>query len=221
MPKVAIKLSRGDEVKYISHLDMMRSFEFALRRGEIPISYSEGFNPRPKMSFGSAVGVGVTSDDERIALDLSADMPADELRDRLNAALPLGIRVNDAVPVQEGVKSPIASLNASRFQVTALVGENCDRKTLDAGVQHVLDSPELKVTKVSEKKGARVVDIRPNLISAAVLSFEGETAVIEIAVKLGDAGGARPQDFMQALGNRVSNINVIRIHRSEQFHSAD
>jgi radical SAM-linked protein len=221
MPKVAIKLSRGDEVKYISHLDMMRSFEFALRRGEIPISYSEGFNPRPKMSFGSAVGVGVTSDDERIVLDLSSYMPADELRDRLNAVLPSGIRVNDAVPVQEGVKSPIASLNASRFQVSVQLAEGYDRATLEQGVDKVMDSPELKVTRVSEKKGTRVVDIRPNLISAAVLSCEGETAVIEIAVKLGDASGARPQDFMQALGNHVSNINVTRIHRSEQFHSAE
>jgi len=212
-----LRLRKSDEVKYLSHLDLMRVFEFGLRRARIPVAYTEGFNPRPKMSFGSAISLGATSDDERIVLELAADMDPYELKERLNAGLPGGYQVLDAETVPEGVKSPISALNASRFRLTFCCGDECDCPAIESAVRGILDSPEVRVTRIREKKGNKEVDIRPSLLSAEVTGCGEGSAVIEVAVKMGESG-ARPQDFVQALGNRLANISVRKTHRLEQFH---
>lgn len=220
MSRVQLRLHKGDEVKYLSHLDLMRAFEYALRRARIPVAYSEGFNPRPKMSFGSAVGVGVTSDDERIILELAADMNPYELRECLNSRFPAGLRILDAEILPEGVKSPIGGLNASRFRIELSCGEACDCSAVEDIVQQVLDSAEVRVMRTRDT-GTKEVDIRPNLLGAEIKSCAGSAVVIEVSLKLGSAGGARPQDFVQALSNRMANINVKGIHRTVQFNTAD
>ncbi len=213
-----LRLRKGEEVKYLSHLDLMRAFEFGLRRARIPIAYTEGFNPRPKTSFGSAISLGATSDDERIVLELASDMDPYELKERLNARLPGGFQVLEAEAVPEGVKSPISKLNASRFRMTFSYGDGCDCPAVESAVCGILDSPEVRVNRIREKKGNKEVDIRPNLLAADIMECSDGCAVIEVAVKMGE-GGARPQDFAQALGNRLPNISVKAIHRIEQFHA--
>ena len=79
MNRVMLRLNKGEAVKYISHRDYVRAFEMALRRARVPVAYSSGFNPRANMSFGSAVGVGVESDDERILVELSKPIPPGEV----------------------------------------------------------------------------------------------------------------------------------------------
>ena len=219
MSRVMLRLRKSEEIKYLSQLDLMRAFEYALRRAQAPVAYSEGFNPRPKMSFGTAVGCGVTSDDERIVVELASDIDAYELRERLNARLPDGLQVLDAEAVPEGAKSPISALNASRFRM--VFSCDCDCSSVESAVRGILDSPEVRVNRIREKKGNKEVDIRPGLLAAEVTECSDDSAVIEIAVKMGEAGGANPRDFTQALGNRLANISVKRIHRIEQFHAVD
>ena len=70
MIRLRVKFTRGEEVKYISHLDMLKVFERALRRANIPIAYNKGFNPRPQIVFGLPLSVGVTSESEYADLEI-------------------------------------------------------------------------------------------------------------------------------------------------------
>ena len=79
-----IKFSKGEEVKYISHLDLQRAFQRALRRAEIDIAYSKGFNPHPKVSFATALSVGMTSDGEYVDVELNNWQNGKELTKKLN-----------------------------------------------------------------------------------------------------------------------------------------
>lgn len=219
MSRAMLRLRKGDEVKYLSHLDVMRAFEFALRRAQIPVSYSEGFNPRPRMSLGSAVGVGVTSDDERIIVELASPMDGREVGERLGSKLPAGFEVLDAEVIPDGVKSPLSALNASRFRIEFSCEKACDCSTIENALSEILDSTQVVVSR-ARKGETKDVDIRPHLLDARLMECSDDSAALEVRLRLGDSGGARPQDFAQALQNRIANTNLISIRRLEQFHAA-
>ena len=95
--RMIVEFTREARVKYISHLDLVRAMQRTMRRGKIPIAFSQGFNPHPKLAFASALPVGVTSSSEFMDIILSQSMEISELIRRFNVALPKGISVKDAV----------------------------------------------------------------------------------------------------------------------------
>ena len=210
-----LKLTKNDRVKYISHRDFVRAFELALRRARLPLAYSEGFNPRPKMSFGLALGVGVTSDDEKILLSLAQQEDLSVIQEKLNANLPSDIRVTDAEEIPEGIKSPISAINASLFQITVACDADCASELQDA-IIGMLKSEKISVTRIRDGR-TKESDIRPSLKEASVKSFQDGDATIEIVLRIGESGGAGPQDFVQALKGLMPNLKVKSIHRTKQF----
>jgi radical SAM-linked protein len=96
MPRIRIKYTKSEEVKFISHRDLMRTFQRAIRRAEIPISYSQGFNPHMKISWGQALKVGKTSSGEYAKLQLESFIRPQELMQKLNKQLPQGIEILEA-----------------------------------------------------------------------------------------------------------------------------
>ena len=96
-----IKFAKYGTMKFISHLDVMRYFQKAIRRAGLPVMYSEGFNPHQIMSFASPLGVGQTSEAEYFDLALTEEMPAEELCDRLNQTMTEGMRILGAILLPE------------------------------------------------------------------------------------------------------------------------
>jgi radical SAM family uncharacterized protein/radical SAM-linked protein len=217
MFRVMLSLRKGEEVKYLSHRDFIHTFELALRRARVPIAHSQGFNPRPKMSFGSAIGVGVMSEDERIQLELAAPLAASDVKDALNASLPPGMEVLGANMVPEGEKSPISLLNASEFRI-GISGEGCDPNNVQAALDQLLVSSEIRV--IREKEGARKeLDIRPYLVSAVQQSASDEALTVTVVLRFGDSGGAGPRDFLQAIKRILPGLEVQAVCRTRQFAS--
>lgn len=216
MSRVLLRLRKGEEVKYLSHRDVIRTFEFALRRARIPVAYSAGFNPRPRMSFGSAVGVGVTSDDERIVLELGSPEDPSDVKEKMNSQLPSGLAVLEAEAVpDEGRRGGSSDLGGSQFQITV----TGDPLAIDRAIRELFESTEVRVVRVREGV-TKEVDIRPHLLQADIVKSEEGCVSIQVSLGLGHSGGARPQDFVQALSDKVPNLNVRRIHRLKQFRAS-
>ena len=91
--RIKITYTKGEEVRFISHLDLMRTVSRAIRRADLPIAYSQGFNPRMKMSFGQALKVGKSSNAEEAKLTFEQQIAPEEVADRLNQVLPAGVRI--------------------------------------------------------------------------------------------------------------------------------
>jgi len=95
--KIKIRYAKGEEIKYISHLDHMRALERALRRASLPIAYSEGFNPRPKIAYLTrALKVGESSDACEAELTFQTWVKPEVIKGILNQQLPAGFRILDA-----------------------------------------------------------------------------------------------------------------------------
>jgi radical SAM-linked protein len=99
MLRIKIKYKKGEEVKYLSHKDLMKAFQRAIRRAKLPINYSQGFNPHMKISWGQALKVGATSDQEYAELEMSRFIKPGLVMDALNRTLPPGLAILDAYMV--------------------------------------------------------------------------------------------------------------------------
>lgn len=92
-----IKFEKYDEVKYIGHLDTMRTFTRCIKRTNLPIKFSKGFNPRVQLSFALPLGVGITSESEYVDLELEDEVDEALLKKELNATLPDGFKDRKSV----------------------------------------------------------------------------------------------------------------------------
>ena len=99
--KIRIKFAKTGVMKFVGHLDVMRYFQKAIRRAELPIAYSEGFSPHMLLSFASPLGVGISSTGEYFDMVLAEDMKTDEIVKRLNATMVEGMEVISARHVPE------------------------------------------------------------------------------------------------------------------------
>ena len=99
--RIIVSFYKHEQVMFVSHLDMQRLFQRAFRRADLPLAYSNGFNPHPLLSFATALSVGYTSDCEYFDVMLSEYVSPAEFKRRVNAVLPQGVHIVDAVDAGE------------------------------------------------------------------------------------------------------------------------
>lgn len=118
---VRLKFTKEEEVKYISHLDLMRTFHRVIRRASIPVSYSAGFNPHQEISFGAPLALGVTSQAEYVDIKLAHDMNISDLIIKLNSQMPKGIKVLKGLVLSEGTKAAMSIVTHSRYTIQMVI----------------------------------------------------------------------------------------------------
>jgi radical SAM-linked protein len=157
--KIRFKFIRGEEVKYISHLDLMKVYDRAIRRANIPIAYSQGFNPHPQIVFGLPLSVGVTSEAEYADFELSEPMDLTDFKQRLGSEMPAGLRIIDAEynNTKNNIMSDIA---ASSYEILVYSDEELNKKAIEEKVRQLLGESEVVIKRESKGK-VKEVDIRP------------------------------------------------------------
>jgi len=216
MQQVVCRFAKGDAVKYISHLDLMRALERGMRRARLPLGYSEGFNPRPRVSYASALSVGHTSDAELMAIALSEPMDPTEVRHALNAALPEGLEVLQAwtTPPHKS-KTSLGEIDTAEYTV-AIEGplEDID---LEQRAAEFMAQDRAWITRVRDK-GAKDMDLRPLVGAVTVARADARGAELRLKLRTGSAGGARAEEVLAELGISGRGFRV-RIHRSGLYAS--
>lgn len=152
--KVRIKFSKEGPVKFIGHLDIMRYFQKAIRRADIDIAYSMGFNPHQIMSFASPLSVGHESSGEYFDIELNSMTDTEDIKNRLNAVMTDGIKILKVATLDDGEGNAMASVAAAdylvRFSDKLMLPENFKEKlTAYYEQEHILVT---KKTKKSEKE---------------------------------------------------------------------
>jgi len=152
---IRVTFSKTDRAKYISHLDLNRAMQRAIKRARIPIWYTEGFNPHAYIMFPLALSLGVNSHCELMDLTITVPMTFDEIKDKLNAVLPDGLKVNK-VAFQEKKHTEIVASEYKIYMKTELSAE----ETLQS-FSEFLSLEKIEVEKRTKKKSINLVDIKP------------------------------------------------------------
>lgn len=210
-----IAYSKLETAKYIAHLDLTRVFERAMRRANIPMAYSEGFNPHPKIAFGSALAVGVEGEREYVDLELSRDMDIGEVLGRLQEQLPSGIRLLEGRVLEAGSKALMAVLNSASYRIRVAMALPIAPERLAEGIDAWLKREHIPFARYS-KKGRTDKDIRP-WVKSLTGTVEGDAVVLELEVEVGNSGGVRPEEVVASLRdleNLPFDLDSIQIKRT-------
>lgn len=159
--KVRLKFSKHGPVKYIGHLDILRYFQKCMRRAKVDIAYSTGFSPHQIMSFAQPLGVGMESDGEYVDIELNSHNGSKELIERLNSVMVLGMKIENAVLLPDGVKNAMASIAAASYNVVLKSGEAFPEEILKIS-DEFFSQKTLLITKET-KKSTLEVDLKPHI----------------------------------------------------------
>lgn len=217
---IRIKYGKNKIGKFISHLDLARAWERTFRRAGIPIAYSQGFNPHPRISFGSALAVGVTSTGEYLDIVLKNDFLLKEMKERLENYLPRGIEIIDLVEINAKAPSLMSIINRARYLVGAEVSEPIDEDYLQNMIKQLLDQQEVIVLRET-KKGLKERDIRAGIYGIKGKVIEGKKVQLDLLLQTGSKGNVRPEEILQPLKDKGISFEqeVISIHREGLYVS--
>lgn len=200
-----VRFARGRAIKYISHLDMMRAWERMLRRAGMPLAHSEGFNPRPKLSFAAPLAVGVLARDELAEFTLVEPVPAEDVQARLGLQAVPGLDIHRVEPVVAGRQALQARMREALYEA---VVPGAEAEALGPAVERLLAAPAVPVMR--ERQGRRVeTDLRP-LILALSLS-PGPPPVLHMRLRHDPRQAGRPGEVLQALGLDPLAAEVTRV----------
>lgn len=150
--------------RHVAHLDLLRTMQRALRRAELPIKYSEGFNPHPLLAFGSAMSVGMESTGEYLDVTLSQDMSEEEFFLRAREQMPPGITLLDAHAVSNRYPALMQVISKADYKVWLSWTDHRTAEELFQSMKSALDAPLLAMKK--GKKGMKEVDLAPMVLKA-------------------------------------------------------
>jgi len=197
--RIWIKFSKDGLLRFLSHLDLLRLWQRALRRAGLPVAYSRGFNPHPRLSFASALPVGIASRAEYADLEFREEISAGDI-ERLKSALPSGIDIVRWRRVPARAPSLMSLVRACLWTVPLPAGD------LNRHLERLQLSDELPVRRKT-KKGEKIIDIKPHIYS---LEADGKGKRLEMLLACGSEGSAKPVEVLALLPLQWDTAGLLR-----------
>lgn len=188
MREVRLRFSKTGQAKYISHLDTNRVFSRALARAKINLWYTQGFNPRPYMSFSLPLSLGVESYCENVDLRILDDLTDEEIKERMNNALPLGIRIVDVYEDFMDCHDIVYSDYVYKFEFK-------DNETALEKINAVLESDEILAQKKAKQGKRRILketDIKQFIVKYNASIRNNNNIVLNIRLLAGPDKNLNP-----------------------------
>lgn len=209
--RLLLTFRKTDDARWLGHLDLLRVFERAVRMSRIDIAYSQGFNPRPKMSIASALPLGATADAELLTLEMASRSDPKDVVQRLNHSLPDGIAITSAEVLKGSAKGP--AIEASEFVAEIVFPDEPSAERLQGAIDDLMAQPH--IFRERESKGKRkVIDLRPGIESLRIADRPTDTsACVEMVLPHRDYT-VKPSEVIDAIGRLIPGIGVNWTHRS-------
>ena len=207
-----IKFEKREEVKYIGHLDTMRTFTRCIKRTELPIKFSSGFNPRVQLSFALPLAVGVTSECEFCDIELNGDVETDFVISELTKTMPSGFKILTCEKFEK-VKSLMSLVEEAVYEVNLDV--NTDE--IEAKVESLKDLFSQDTIEITKEGKEEIKDIKPMIIDFIVEEINYRTIRLTVHCIAGSKDNLNPNYILQAVKNLLGEevLEDYDIHRKE------
>ena len=215
--RIVAALHETGRAAYLSHLDMQRTLQRALRRADMPLLYSQGFNPHPLMAFAGALATGAESQREWFDVRLDGEISPADFEARLNAVLPEGMAVSHAMEAPENLSTLTGHLVAARYTLWVRPEKAVTAAEVGSALDKLLHSEELMVQKRT-KSGAMVPqNIRPQLYEARLMDADGGSFTLDVLGELTAGGGLRTEALVNVLLDFLGSAGSFRCRREEMY----
>jgi radical SAM-linked protein len=191
--RLRITFAKGESLRYISHLDLARTWERALRRAGMPVAYSQGFHPHPKIVLAAALAVGCTASAEVLDVTLTQAMPPRQLAQGLASQLPHGLAVVDVRPIYVRAPALPTLLQGADYEVQV---------ESDLAVEEMQAQCRTLLVRESVPRVFRgkAYDLRPLVDGLEVIAVEGSYPLARMQLAAGKRGTGRPTEVLNELG---------------------
>ena len=197
MQRLRLTFSRGEGLKYISHLDLMRLWQRVLRRADIPLVYSQGFSPHPRLSLAAPLAVGVTSEGELIDIFLERRVSPHFFIKKVREQLPRGIDISEVLEVGLGLPSLQSQVRFAEYKVIAEAYK--EPKEVEADIRSLLASDRLP-WQHDRDKVVRKYDLRGLIDDLWLLDWHNGECTLGMRLHCDSMGTGRPEQVTLALG---------------------
>ncbi len=195
--RLRLTFAKKKELKYIAHLDLALAWERALRRAQIKLAYSRGFNPRPRLQFASSLPLGTTGSAEIVDIVVDEPIESETALANIRAKLPVGLALHAVEPVP--YKAPTLQDLVRQADYRVLVETNLPATELQQRVDDLLSAATVLETRRRRGKEEQF-DLRPLLYDLQLDSMEQGDALLRMRVAAGQHGNLRPESVLKALG---------------------
>lgn len=213
--RLRIKYGKLESLKFLSHLEVARAFEKAFKRAEIPLGFTCGFSPHPKISYGSVLPVGVISDCEFMDIVLTEKLTEEELFKKINLFLPDGLIVFDLKYTGLNEPSLMDSIDTAVYQVTVRVtGQDFSLTLFKQKIEDFLIQEDIFVSRKKNKKISSF-RLKDRLVNFNVLGLEDRLAVLNLTVQVGNKGNLKPEEAIKAFSDFCGNsFDILKTKRT-------
>ena len=206
MPRYRVMYAKEGPARYLSHLDLIRTFDRAARRAGLPVAFSQGFNPHPKLFFAAPLAVGTIGDAEFADMELTGDVPAGIVAKALSDAMPEGLRLIEIRLVPDNLPALMAVVDRAAYSARAVLDDSLEKETLEKAAADFLAMPEILVERRSKTGEKRMFDIKPGIFAMSAW-INNDIIVLLAELKTGSSGNIRFEEliaaFMKCSGLRV------------------
>lgn len=201
--RIRITFSKQGALRYIGHLDLHRLWERAMRRADLPLSYSQGFHPQPKISLAAALPLGFSSRAEVLDMRLNEEINIEEISTRLGNTLPPDIQVTDVKAVAESLPA-LQTLTLSAAYDVHLT-EPVGGSELKRRVESLMMSEAI----IRERRG-KSYDLRPLVELLSVITMADGTSWLKMTLAAREGATGRPEEVLAVLGIAPETARVER-----------
>ncbi len=190
MKKLRLALNKGEKLRFLSHLDYAQAVERMIRRADIRMAYSEGFNPHMKISFSSALALGVTAAAEYIDMDVLEEDSLESIMERLNRVAPPGLEVLDGKQMPDKVKKMMAICNYAIYEVTGPTTADVEWSEL---LKTFNEASEISYEKVTPKK-TRIIDVKEFVKESITAHVDDGKVTLVMGIGIYPQGTIKPSE---------------------------
>ena len=197
MQRLCVTFGRGEELKYISHLDLMRLWQRTLRRAEIPLAYSQGFSPHPRLSLAAPLAIGVTSSAEKMDLQLERRVSPHFFLKTVTEQLPNGIDISEVV--ETSPKSPSLQSQVSSAKYNVVIDSDKGQEEIEEAILSLLAKESLPWQHTRNKE-IRKYDLRQLIDDLWLVEWHPSECTLGMQLRCDNKGAGRPEQVTVALG---------------------
>lgn len=205
--RLRVVYSHGQALQYISHLDLIRVFERAMRRARLPLAYTQGFNARPRISMAAPLPVGMAGEQELADFYLTEQVPAEEFRSRLASQLPPGLHLLSVEEVPRQWPSLASLVRAARYRAELPADYLLDE--VQQRIDELLQQTALPRTRRAKKGRPTDYDLRP-LIQELTVEPGADGPVVRMTLTALPGATGRPEEVLDALGYPPAGAAIVR-----------
>ncbi len=192
-----LRFTRGPRLRFLSHLDMIRLWERALRRAGLPLCYSAGFHPHPRISVPLPLAVGMTSRSEWLEMELRGRVDPEALQARLAEQLPSGVDLLEVREASPGARPLATQLQGAEYEVE--VFSPPPREAVEGRLRRFLDAESWPIQE-QRREEMRTVDLRRAVRQIAIEGWSAAQGRLRVVVSRGNEGSSRLQQLLEVLG---------------------